>query len=177
MQSLVPLGPDKFHVVVLVNVKFPSSYVCSSENSGYKEIGFTCCNNFRELSLKKKTAFKSWDSLIKAFVLQPNQMQQLPTLLGQQCWEACCVRLHLDKLFATTPNIKQQHATKCNRVPCKQTQHVTSNLLANNVALTVCTGRPFELLYFVLLLKNCFAFFSISQRTFLFKYTKKQPTS
>ena len=40
-------------------------------------------------------------------------------------------------------------------------------LLANNVASTVCTGRPFELLYFVLLLKNCFAFLYFLENVFI----------
>ena len=48
--------------------------------------------------------------------------QQLPTLLGQQCWELLRPFARAWKFvrFQT-----QQHAITCNRV-CKRTQHVTS---------------------------------------------------
>ena len=58
---------------------------------------------------------------------------------------------------ATTCHKMQQGAVQidatCNIQQCWE-------LLANNVASTVCTGRPFELLCFVLPLKNCFVLLS-----------------
>ena len=41
--------------------------------------------------------------------------QQLPTLLGQQCWEwSCCVRVGSGvQTDVATPNNTQQHVTGC----------------------------------------------------------------
>ena len=54
--------------------------------------------------------------------------QQLPTLLGQQCWEwSCCVRVGSGvQTDVATPNNTQQHVITRNRM-CNGTQHVRSN--------------------------------------------------
>ena len=54
--------------------------------------------------------------------------QQLPTLLGQQCWEwSCCVRVGSSvQTDVATPNNTQQHLITRNRV-CNGTQHEASN--------------------------------------------------
>ena len=70
---------------------------------------------------------------------------------------------------ATTCHKMQQGAVQidatCNIQQCWE-------LLANNVASTVCTGRPFELLCFVLLLKNCFAFLVFPRERFYLNIRK-----